>query len=143
MAIASWAKNYVGLPFVERGRSREGCDCWGLIRLVFLEQFSIELPDYLEFYESTLDGDAIDAALRRESARSNDWTKIRMCDLEAGDVLLARAQGKLWHTAVYVGGDLMLHVERGKDAVIESICSRGWEHRIQGAWRHNARLAAV
>jgi hypothetical protein len=26
----SWVKNYIGLPFASIGRTREGCDCYGL-----------------------------------------------------------------------------------------------------------------
>lgn len=29
-----WWNEYVGLPFADKGRTREGCDCWGLVRLV-------------------------------------------------------------------------------------------------------------
>jgi cell wall-associated NlpC family hydrolase len=28
--IPAWAADYVGIPFREHGRSRDGADCWGL-----------------------------------------------------------------------------------------------------------------
>lgn len=50
--MMSWAAKYIGILFVEHGRTREGCDCWGLLRLVYREEFGIELPGYDERNES-------------------------------------------------------------------------------------------
>ena len=44
MSIVSWAKDYVGIPFVSGGRDRDGADCYGLARLVRMEQFGDTPP---------------------------------------------------------------------------------------------------
>jgi murein DD-endopeptidase len=38
--------SFIGIPFVDGGRSYEGCDCWGLVMLYFKDVLGIELPDY-------------------------------------------------------------------------------------------------
>ena len=40
-----WIHHYLSIPYVPGGRDRQGVDCWGLLRLAYLEQFHIALPE--------------------------------------------------------------------------------------------------
>jgi hypothetical protein len=53
-----WANTYVGLPWKERGRDRGGIDCFGLVRLVLIEQRGVRLPSFAGDYDPA-DGPAI------------------------------------------------------------------------------------
>ena len=44
--LPAWAEHYVGIPYRPLGRDRDGCDCWGLLAMVWREQFGCDLPDY-------------------------------------------------------------------------------------------------
>ena len=48
---AAWARRYVGTPHRWHGRDRDGLDCYGLVMLVYEEQYGIRLPDFMAEYE--------------------------------------------------------------------------------------------
>lgn len=41
---------FVGIPYLDKGRSIVGSDCWGLLFQVYRELRGIELPSYAERY---------------------------------------------------------------------------------------------
>lgn len=121
---------YIGLRYESRGRTREGLDCWGLVRLVYLETYAIELPTYSAEY--------IDSAEAKETARviaenQGDWAEVS--DPVEGDVVLLALQGAPTHVGVYLGDGSMLHVRRGVDSCVERIDTRLWKPRVVGFFR--------
>lgn len=67
MPVPIWAGRYIGRPFTEHGRDRGGIDCWGLARLVLLEQFDISLPSLAHEYRRTTDAARIAGLMERKS----------------------------------------------------------------------------
>lgn len=60
-----WAVKYIGMKHVRGGREPGAVDCWGLLCLVYREEFQIELPAYpgvtaqsIPFIASTIKSDA-------------------------------------------------------------------------------------
>ena len=41
-----WAERYMTVPFCDLGRDWDGCDCWGLVRLVYGHELGIELSEH-------------------------------------------------------------------------------------------------
>jgi cell wall-associated NlpC family hydrolase len=60
-----WVKKYIGIPFVSNGRKREGCDCYGLCRLVLQDEYDISLPELSNEYNN--------ARCIRETAVLFEW----------------------------------------------------------------------
>lgn len=129
-----WWNEYVGLPFADKGRTREGCDCWGLVRLVLHEQFGIDLPSYTDDYTSTADNAGIAGAIDSNMA---GWRIVPPGEAREGDVALFRIGGLPLHVGVVIGDvRYMLHVCMGIDACTEQYRAPRWLSRLEGVYRH-------
>jgi cell wall-associated NlpC family hydrolase len=130
--IAEWTAKYVGLPFANRGRDRNGLDCWGLVRLVLRDVFDVELPSLDEKYERASDGVVVShlVDMQRPILGAERTTAPH-----PGDVVLLQLRGLPCHVGVYVGDQCMLHVRRGTNAVVESLTSPRWSRRVEGYYR--------
>src|SRR5512144_1011435 len=60
----AWVAEYVGIPFVDLGRDRQGCDCWGLVRLILAGQAGLALPSLATGYGSEADHAAVRSSAR-------------------------------------------------------------------------------
>jgi cell wall-associated NlpC family hydrolase len=135
-ALPQWAADYVGLPYKTGGRARDGLDCYGLIRLVWLEQFGHEALDnrHVE-WSSTEVTAAVGAYMAREAEA--EYQEIPAGKERAGDAILIRMRGHPLHVGIVIASGYMLHVAESCDAVIEQYRRLAWERRILGFYRPN------
>ena len=135
--IPTWAAAYVGLPFLDQGRNREGVDCFGLVRLVLAEQFSVELPSYTERYASATERDEV-AALLLVGVDESGWYPVSA--MRAGDGLVLRIRDQPWHVGLVLDAEHFLHIlDDGGLSRIERIDH--WVPRILGVYRHRRAVA--
>lgn len=127
---------YLGIPFAEKGRSRAGCDCWGLPRLIYLEQLGLELPSYADEYAPVNDSEREDIHQLLDAGRTC-WARVALTDARPFD-LLELASVTL-HVGIVVVAGRMLHVQRGGDSHVVPYNSGAWLGRVLGCYRH-ARL---
>jgi len=140
--IPAWAAGYIGIPFVDRGRDRKGCDCWGLKRMILAEQFGVDVPSYDDAYFSTVDP----AELRRvyeEEEHSGKWIEVmrgydKPGDERPGDVVLMRMSGQPTHVGVVIAKGVMLHTEKDVNSATANIDGFTWKNRVIGIYRHRA-----
>lgn len=133
MPVPIWAGRYIGLPFQDHGRDRQGLDCWGLARLVLSEQFGIALPSFAHEYRRTTEIGHISALIEREA---KTWISIASGNEEGGDVIVMRIHGKPVHVGLVLGDQHMLHIECGINSVIERYNSLRWKERVFGFYRY-------
>lgn len=130
--VPEWVGGYVGIPFVSKGRTRDGCDCWGLFRMVAQEQFGIKgLPDYARTYAHANDRASVVGAIHRGLERG--WT--RSDEASPGALVVLNVMGKPWHTGVAVGGPWMLHTLENVGSALERLDSITWMRRVEGYYR--------
>lgn len=107
---------YIGIPWDAHGDSLDGCSCWGLVRLFYRDEYSIDLP-------SIADGDQM----------RHMWRQVTQ--VRRGDVILFRHQGAARHVSIALDQRDMLHVDN-KPSCIERYRGMVWKHRLLRIYRH-------
>lgn len=107
------ASAYVGIPFLDGGRTDRGLDCYGLVRLVLAREFGKDLPEFSSY-------DRMDAAgtCRMIGEGKAAIPAKKVSEPRDGDVAILRYRGIPSHVGVYIGG-CILHTERGSGSVLE------------------------
>jgi cell wall-associated NlpC family hydrolase len=126
---------YVGIPYADRGRDFAGCDCGGLLWLVFREHVGIELPSYDERYLTGADRAAMDALI---SGEIGDWREVERGSERRFDGVLMREGRSVCHIGLVTDPGRLLHVGSGVgSSVIERYGDGSMlKHRIVGFYRH-------
>ena len=132
--VPAWAAQYLNLPFLGRGRTREGVDCYGLVRLVYQEQLGIELPSYTEGYATPNDQQEIAAMC--ESAVGLHWKAIPLHEAKVFDGIIFRIMGRTTHFGLVLDAPQFLHAMDGVWSTIERWDSLAWERRVLTAVRY-------
>lgn len=127
-------ERYVGIPFVAKGRTLEGCDCWGLVRLVLERECGVVLPSYCDQYLGQEDRVALAELIAGELG---PWCEIAAGSETTFDGVLMHEHGLPRHIGIVVDPGRVLHVERHKTSVIERYRTGFMRHRILGFYRYN------
>ena len=130
----AWTDEYINIPFQCDGRDRSGCDCYGLVCLVYKEQLNIELPDFKGIFT---DHDI--ATLRRVAKEMKSykekWQRVQTPQLY--DVVMLRTGAYTWHVGLVLDNHRMLHVMTGINSVVEDYTGRYWGNRVEEFRRWN------
>lgn len=90
------------------GNTRKGCDCWGLLRLVYADVFGVELPPY-----------ACDAKPETETG-SGRWVEVDNARIKPFDFLLWRYPTHL-HIGIAVDNKNFLHIREDVRSGVERL----------------------
>lgn len=126
----TWANSYVGIPYRANGRDRAGCDCWGLIVLVFREQRGVTLPDW------NLPADSLRAAVRAIAAGMADPACLAepIEGPEPWAVVISERRAAPYHAGVCVGQRYVLHASQA-GVVCPPAASFNIAHQQRTYWR--------
>jgi cell wall-associated NlpC family hydrolase len=130
--IYAWVKKYIGIPFVSNGRTLEGCDCYGLVRLVLRNEYGIELP--------SLSNDYTDALIISETARlfAEKRPVLASEKLPAPEekaVVVITEHGRPAHIGIVAGNGYILHTGVKTGSVCQRVTHPGLHGRIEGYYR--------
>jgi len=125
-------KEYSRVPFLEKGRSKKGWDCWGLAYVLYKEALNINLPLYLEDYTSTGQKDVIGTLITDQLAVM--WEEVKAPN--EFDIVNIRLRGRPMHIGVYLGKNRFIHALENSGTVIERVDSIMWQNRIEGFFKY-------
>lgn len=124
---------YIGVPFLDNGRTLErGCDCWGLARIIWRDEFGFSVPSNLGQY-AVNDFNSMNVLVERDLPQ---WNEIKSGDERTGDGVLMRLAGIPVHVGIVVEKGVMIHTHRGINSVLEKYESPRWVNRVMGIYRH-------
>lgn len=120
-----WTTKYLNIPFLERGLTHAGCDCWGLYRLILMEQANIQLPEWIDIQPGA---DAAKVETILANANSPQWELINPGYEQKFDVVLMRGlvedknndrkHSAPIHIGCVVTSDILIQIERGSGVTI-------------------------
>jgi cell wall-associated NlpC family hydrolase len=120
--------HFIGIPFVDRGYSHAGCDCWGLVRLVYAEVLGVDLPDYPI---SAFDAEAAAAEFPKHV---DEYQRVRTPQ-PLDIVLISVNHGHLDHVGIYGGHGKFLHTTLRTGSVVARVVSPMWKTKVRGFYR--------
>jgi len=134
--MRAWWNDYTGIPYLAKGRTRQGADCYGLARLVHKEVFNHILPSYVEEYDDR-DPMSIQTAILNHQ---ENWVEIDQKDVKSGDLVLFDVLGLMAHVGIFTESGFFLHVFDGLPACVCELGDIRWRNRIKGFYRYTEIL---
>lgn len=120
-------EEYIGIPYLEYGVTPQGCDCWGLIRLIYADELNIILPNIDNEYHSNKM-----LALNNEAPR---WLKVDT--IKPFDVLVFKFGRAMLHVGLAIGNGLFVHNEdKASMSCVDLHDEQPYSSRLHAIYRH-------
>jgi len=127
---------YIKIPFKPLGRDFNGCDCYGLVRLILLNEFDTELPSWDQDYTNTTDKKVLESCI---SDRYGYFEKTN--DPKAGDIVLMRLCSAFpVHIGLMIDDKKFIHIRQGENVSTGKVNEHKYNRRIAGFYRWCVRL---
>ena len=125
---------FVGIPFISKGRSFNGCDCYGLVKLYYKEILNIDIPETIITAEQP----------RRTFANYlNEISKNWTATTPAKNVVVAMSVNAehpnlVTHFAVMIDDKRFIDTRENMSSYLTSIDDEKIKNQIKGfyKWQH-------
>jgi len=130
--MVEWAKKYVGIPYVMHSSSIDGCDCYGLVTLIFENEFGIKLPKYDNSYSPNSNDEEIIDIYNKEVCK---WKQVNKPKI--GSVIYFTLSGHPKHVGVVISDKEFIHnLCSPQSSTIGDFTSNKWKRRIIGFYNY-------
>lgn len=96
--VATRAEEWIGVPYVDQGRIRAGCDCKGLVAGIAAE---LGFPEGRSIEALAGDYGRVIPERRLRGGLARLFDRVPLYDRLPGDLLLVRTGGKAQHLAIF------------------------------------------
>lgn len=127
--IPSWVRKYIGLEYKDACWGPDYYDCWGLVSLVYKEEFDIDITKDMTMYSDRV------GKVKRMQKYYSQWSRVEKPEI--GDGILFLIAGKLPHCGIYIGDSKMLHSIEGTSSCIQQLNNPRWKPRLEGYYRYS------
>jgi cell wall-associated NlpC family hydrolase len=134
---------YINIKYKHKGRDFTGCDCFGLIYIIYKQERNIELPNYLDInygcYLNEKEEDHIEKLYDYNT--KNKWI-IATLPYRLWDCLIFYASQKKVvadHIGMYIGDGKFIHTSAGLNISLVSRLDKFWSTRVYGGARYIGR----
>lgn len=117
MKLRDFVAAAIRVPFIEKGRTYEGWDCWGLIRCAYKDIYDLDLPSYIDEYESTAEQRLITNIIAKQKLEGA-WRQIAK---SPGAIAVVYNLGRPTHMGLVVSNYDIIHTQDGLGTVIQRI----------------------
>jgi cell wall-associated NlpC family hydrolase len=117
---------FIGIPFVDGGRDKNGTDCFGLVRMIYHAKYGIMLP---EFNISCMDFSRIGNEI--ENNREY-WKEVEPESIVPSLIVFRFMSDYCNHVGVYVGDGKFIHTRQKVGSNVDRVDSIHWKSRIEG-----------
>lgn len=138
--VTAWVERYLRIPYRDMGRNGDGCDCWGLVRIVLAERADIHLPTH-----ATVAASGFNAKISEEAEH---WFHVKQGSEKPFDVVRLRstfvARGLPVSSDIHLGivtrKGWMLHTEEKTGPVHVRLDHPAIRGRVRQIYRHRDLL---
>lgn len=129
MQVNNIKNKYVGIPYVHRGRSMGGLDCWGLALLIYRD-LGINVWDIDDVYDESWNWRGKSLFIENYH---KEWERVETPIVFDG-VLFKSSKNIPLHCGVYLGNDEVIHCVRNAGVVVSKITNE-IRLKIEGFYR--------
>jgi cell wall-associated NlpC family hydrolase len=124
---------FIGIPFKNMGRTISGCDCWGLVVLIYKNYLNVELPTYSI---NQFDVNSVKEAFNSEKKSWVLVDKYKQFDIAELIIKVAKFQFEPLHVGIIVDNEYLLHTETNIGSHLVNLNDFRIKSRIKGFWRY-------
>lgn len=129
------AERHLRVPFVDRGRSFAGWDCWGLVMVLTRHHAGVEMPEYAT---SAADSVGVVRSFAGGISDADVWLPVDLDQARPFDVAVMRATATIdgrtrrvpFHAALFIDRTRLLHSEKDLDTMSLTVTSDEFRRRL-------------